>query len=95
MSEMLKRMEKEGLVKKYKNSQKPGFVVELTEKGREVLDQSRYNESDEKILGILTKKQRERLASYLWSVRNQALRELGIPEWSIKFPSVPAENNNE
>jgi DNA-binding MarR family transcriptional regulator len=71
VSEMLKRMEKEKLIKKY------------------------YNEVDQRILAILSKKQREQLISYLWKIRKEALRELGIPEWHIVFPPepvIPAES---
>jgi DNA-binding MarR family transcriptional regulator len=89
VTEMLKRMEKEGLIKRYESSGRSRFEVKLTEKGLEVFNQSLHNETDERIFSVLTKKERERLASYLWKLRGQVMKELGIPEWQIKFPSGP------
>jgi len=89
VTEMLKRMEKEGLIQRYKGSGRSRFEVKLTEKGLEVFNQSLHNETDERIFSVLTKKERERLASYLWKLRGQVMKELGIPEWQIKFPSGP------
>jgi DNA-binding MarR family transcriptional regulator len=89
VSEMLKRMEKEKLIKKYATSGKYRVKVKLTKIGEEVFNQSLYNEVDQRILAILSKKQREQLISYLWKIRKEALRELGIPEWHIVFPPEP------
>jgi len=65
VSEMLKRMEKEGLVAIGKRSGKSSAIVKLTKKGEEVFNQSRHNEVDKRVLSILPKKRRERLASDL------------------------------
>jgi DNA-binding MarR family transcriptional regulator len=89
VSEMLKRMEKEGLVERGQRSGKSSLAVTLTRKGKEVFDQSRNNPVDRRVLSILPKKKRERLAGDLWAIRNQALHELGIPEWHMTFPSNP------
>ncbi len=90
VSEMLKRMEKKGLIKKHKIPGKTRVVVKLTEKGHQVFNQSLNNETDKRILSVLSKKEREQLRSYLFTIRKQALRELGIPEWSVVFPPNPA-----
>ena len=95
VTEMLNRMNKEGLVKKYKGSGKSKTVVRLTRKGLEVFNQSLYDETDQKIFSVLTKKEREQLMSCLWKVRNKALSELGIPAWHIKFPLDPNHSNGE
>ena len=92
VSEMLKRMEKEELVKRGVRKGKSSLTVTLTKKGREIFNQSRHNPVDKRILSILPKKRRERLAADLWAIRNQALRELGIPEWYMAYPPNP--NNN-
>jgi DNA-binding MarR family transcriptional regulator len=89
VSEMLKRMERQELVTISKRAGKSSAIVKLTKKGEEIFNQSRHNEVDKRIFSVLPKKRRERLASDLWAIRNQALRELGIPEWHIKFPSDP------
>ncbi len=92
VSEMLKRMEKEGLVKRGKRSGKSSLTVTLTRKGEGVFNQSRKNPMDKRIFSILPKKRRERLAADLWAVRNQALHELGIPEWHMTFPANPNDS---
>ena len=91
---MLKRMEKEGLIKRCKSNSRSRFAVELTQKGIEVYYHSRYNQADKRILSILTKKERERLISSLLKVRNQAFVESGIPVWRIKYPVGPNNLNN-
>ena len=94
VTEMLKRMEKEGLIERYKSSGRSRVEVKLTEKGLEVFNQSLHNETDKRIFSVLTKKERERLASYLWKLRGQVLKELGIPEWHIKFPLDPNNSSS-
>jgi len=94
VSEMLKRMEKEGLVTRSERAGKSSIVVKLTKKGEEVYNQSRHNEVDKRIFSVLPKKRRERLALDLWAIRNQALHELGIPEWHIGFPSNPNNSSD-
>jgi DNA-binding MarR family transcriptional regulator len=94
VSEMLKRMEKQGLIKRHKVPGKTRVVIKLTDKGHRVFDQSLNNEMDKKILSVLSKKEREQLRSYLFTIRKQALRELGIPEWSVVFPPPPGHLND-
>ena len=92
---LLERMEKEGLITKYKGSGRSRFEVKLTKKGLDIFNQSLHNETDKRIFSVLTKMQRERLASYLWKLRGGVLKELGIPEWKIKFPLDPNNSNND
>ena len=94
VTEMLKRMEQEGLIKRYKGTGRSKVEVRLTEKGLEVFNQSLHNETDKRIFSVLTRKERERLASYLWKLRGQVMKELGIPEWQIKFPLDPNNSDN-
>lgn len=94
VTEMLNRMSKEGLIKRYKSSGRSRAIVRLTKKGLQVFNQSLYNETDKKIFSVLTKKERERLMASLWKVRNKALSELGIPEWRIKFPLDPNNSSS-
>jgi DNA-binding MarR family transcriptional regulator len=93
VTEMLVRMEKEGLITRYKGSGRSKIEVKLTQKGLDVFNQSLHNETDKRIFSVLTKKQRERLASYLWKIRGRVIGELGIPEWQIKFPLDPNNSN--
>lgn len=94
VTEMLKRMEKEGLIERIEGTGRSRFEVKLTEKGLEIFNQSLHNETDQKIFSVLTKKERERLASCLWKLRGQVLKELGIPEWHIKYPLEPNNSTN-
>jgi DNA-binding MarR family transcriptional regulator len=95
VTEMLNRMIKEGLLKKYKSNGKSKNVIRLTKKGLEVFNQSLHNETDKRIFSALTKEEREQLMSCLWKVRKKTLSELGIPEWQIKFPLNPNGSNSE
>jgi DNA-binding MarR family transcriptional regulator len=91
---MLNRMEKEGLIKKYKSTGKSKSDVKLTKKGIEIFNQSLHNETDKRIFSVLSKKEREQLMSSLWKIRNRVLGELGIPEWHIKYPLDPNESGD-
>ncbi len=91
VTEMLVRMEKDGLVTRRKGSGRSKIEVCLTEEGLGVFNQSLHNETDKSIFSCLTKKQRERLASYLFKLRSRTLEQLGIPEWHLNFPLQPEE----
>jgi DNA-binding MarR family transcriptional regulator len=95
VTEMLIRMEKDGLVTRHKATGKSKIEVSLTEKGRDVFAQSFHNETDTKIFSALTKKQRERLSQYLWKLRGRTLEHLGIPEWHFSFVTKPYAGDEE
>lgn len=95
VTEMLARMEKDGLVTKHKGTGRSKVEVSLTEKGRDVFHQSIHNETDAKIFSALTKKQRERLSQYLWKLRGRTLQHLGIPEWHFNFITQPYESEDQ
>jgi MarR family transcriptional regulator, organic hydroperoxide resistance regulator len=82
---MLSRMEAAGLVSRHKGTGRSKVEVRLTEHGSEVLEMSRGTEIDKKIFSVLTKRERERFASYLWKVRASVLKDLGIPEWQLNL----------
>jgi DNA-binding MarR family transcriptional regulator len=82
---LLKRMEDAGLVTRHKGSGRSKVEVRLTDSGRDVLDQSRDAETDKRVFSVLTKRERERLALYLWKVRGRVLKDLGIPEWQLSL----------
>jgi DNA-binding MarR family transcriptional regulator len=89
VTEMLKRMEKDGLITRHKGTGRSKVEVRLTAKGLDVFNQSLRNETDKRIFSALKPKERERLASYLFKLRGTALRDLGIPEWRFRFPLDP------
>jgi DNA-binding MarR family transcriptional regulator len=86
VTEMLKRMEKDGLVIRSKGTGRSKVEVRLTEAGHDVFNQSLHNETDQRIFSVLTKAERERLQAYLWKLRSRVLEDLGIPEWHISVP---------
>lgn len=90
VTEMLTRMEKDGLIERHKSSGRSKVEVTLTEKGLDVFSQSLHNETDKRIFSALTPAERQRLASYLWKLRRKVLQDLGIPEWHLNFPLDPS-----
>lgn len=89
VTEMIKRMEKVGLIARSKGSGRSKVEVTLTAKGLDVFNQSLHNETDKRIFSVLTPEERELLASYLWKLRRRVLQDLGIPEWHLSFPLDP------
>jgi DNA-binding MarR family transcriptional regulator len=85
VTEMLKRMEKAGLVTRSKGTGRSKVVVRLTDEGRDVFNQSLHAGTDERIFSVLTKKERDRLAQSLWKLRSKVLQDLGIPEWQLSL----------
>ena len=90
VTEMLKRMEKDGLVERRKGTGRSKVEVVITQQGIDVFEQSYHNETDQRIFSALTKQERERLSQYLWKLRSRVLEDLGIPEWSLDL-----QNPNE
>jgi DNA-binding MarR family transcriptional regulator len=89
ITEMLKRMEKDGLVTRHQGSGRSKTLVKLTEKGSETLRQSLHNEADKRILSVLTPEERDQLAASLNKLRKQALAELGVTDVELSVPYVP------
>jgi len=89
ITEMLKRMEKDGLVSRHKATGRSKTVVRLTEKGSETLKQSLHNDTDKRILSVLTVEERDRLAASLSKLRTKALEELGVTDVELSVQYVP------
>ena len=78
-SGLLNRMEKAGLVTKTKDLDRKNLVrVELTDKGYEAYYQSMRQESIQKIVSSLSEKECQQLRSFLQTLRNEALKEIGV-----------------
>jgi DNA-binding MarR family transcriptional regulator len=95
VTEMLKRMENDGLIKRYKGSGRSKVEVMLTAKGLEVFTQSLRNETDKRIFSALTEAEREQLAAILFKLRGKVLEDLGIPEWHLNLPVNPVAAKEE
>lgn len=89
VTEMLKRMEKDGLIQRHPGTGRSKVEVTLTDKGLDVLKQSLNSQTDKRIFSVLSKKDRERLASYLWVLRSRVMQEVGVPEWTLTLPKDP------
>jgi DNA-binding MarR family transcriptional regulator len=75
ISEILSRMEKQGLLKRVKDLTRKNLVrVELTEQGRETCNRSTRRESIHKILSVLSSEERQQLELYLRRLRDKALQ---------------------
>ena len=89
VSELVTRMERQGLVSRAKDLGSKKLVrVSLTEKGREICNQSKKLESIRRILSCLSEEEQQQLRSYLFRLRDEALKELGI---KYKLPFPPSE----
>ena len=81
VSGILSRMEKKGLVRKTKDLKRKNLVrVTLTEKGQQAHYQSSKVESIRQIMSSLSEEERQQLGSCLKTLRDRALKELGIEE---------------
>jgi DNA-binding MarR family transcriptional regulator len=89
ITEMVGRMEKDGLVLRRPGSGRSKTEVSLTEKGLDVLKQSLHNETDKRIFSVLTKEERDQLAVFLLKLRSQALVDLGEPDVELSVQYVP------
>ena len=75
ISEILSRMEKQGLLKRVKDLTRKNLVrVELTEQGRDTCIRSTRRESIHKILSVLSSEERQQLELYLRRLRDKALQ---------------------
>lgn len=91
ITEMLKRMEKDGLVSRHRGSGRSKTEVRLTDKGLYILQQSLRNEVDKRIFSVLTHEEREQLAASLWKLRTRALEELGVRDMELSVPYAIAK----
>lgn len=86
VSDLLGRMEKEGLVSKVRGLDKKNMVgIELTEKGRQAYCQADKLQSIHKIMSSLSEEERQQLRASLDKLWNKALVELGM-ERRLPFP---------
>ena len=80
-SGLLKRMEKQGLVRKTKDLHKKNLVrITVTEKGRQAYYQASKRELTHKIMSILSEEEHQQLRVGLERLRDKAIEELGVPK---------------
>ena len=79
VSQLLTRMQKEGLVRRVRDLEFRNRVrVELTHEGKEVFRKSQRNRSVRKMMSSLTPEEREQLWSLLAKLRQAALKQIGV-----------------
>jgi DNA-binding MarR family transcriptional regulator len=75
ISEILGRMEKQGLLRRTKDTGRRNLVkAELTDKGREAYTRSAKRESIHKIMSVLSREEHQQLELYLRRIRDRALQ---------------------
>ena len=81
VTEILKRMEKEGLVTRTKDLERKNMVrVAVTDKGRQAYQQSTKRKSIYKVMSSLSQEERRQLMTSLEKLARKALKELGMQQ---------------
>ena len=79
VSDFLKRMERDGLIKRMKDLDRKNMIrVEITDKGREAVHNAKKMESVHKIMAALSKEEHQQLRAIMQKLWNKALEELWI-----------------
>ncbi|MBU2535219.1 MAG: winged helix DNA-binding protein [Chloroflexi bacterium] len=88
VSEIISRMEKQGLLKKVRDLDRKNLVrIELTEKGSEAYSQAIKRDSIHKIMSALSDEERRQFSTMLITIRDRALKESG-KELRTPFPPL-------
>ncbi len=87
VSNFLKRMERDGLIKRVKDLKRKNMIrIEITEKGREAVHDAKEIESIHKIMAVLSEEEHRQLMAIMQKLWDKALEELWIENRPI-FPS--------
>jgi len=87
VSQLLTRMEKQGLIRKAKDLERKNLVrITLTEKGEEAYQGQTEMRVISKILSSLSPKERDKLGSYLKKLRDVAIIELDRRSRQLPYP---------
>jgi MarR family transcriptional regulator, organic hydroperoxide resistance regulator len=88
VSDILNRMEKQGLVAKKKTSKGNGRVlIKMTEKGQRILQLSKKREHLQNVMSALNDEKRSQLESLLELLRDSAIKELTVYQKTVLPPS--------
>jgi len=92
VSELLDRMEKDGLLQRVKDLERKNYVrIVLTAQGFEAYRKSARRRSTRRIMSVLSRDEQELMWAMLARVRTTALTELGIKTADIYPPSDPKD----
>jgi DNA-binding MarR family transcriptional regulator len=88
VSDILKRMERQGLITKEKASKGNGRILaKMTEKGEKALQLSKQREHLHNIMSVLNEEKRRQLESLLELLRDRAIEELSVYQKTVLPPS--------
>lgn len=88
ISEIMDRMEKQGLVRKTKDLDRKNQVrIELTDKGRECYRTSLMPDNISKITSVLTKEERKHFVNAMVKLRKAAIKYAGM-RYEIPLPPI-------
>jgi DNA-binding MarR family transcriptional regulator len=92
VSEQLRRMETDGLIKKVKDLNRKNLVrIEVTQKGYELYRKSRTRKYIDSVMSVLTEEERTALWAILVKLRGRAVKKLGISGMDLYPPSDYAD----
>jgi DNA-binding MarR family transcriptional regulator len=87
VSELIIRMQKNGLVSKKKDKKRGNVVrISMTEKGKEVCRVVMAQELIVRVMSVLSDEQREQLRVCLTILMKEALKELGVEDEMTLYP---------
>lgn len=87
VSDFLKRMERDGLIKRIKDLKRKNMIrIEITDKGREAVHNAKKIEPVHKIMAVLSNEEHRQLMAIMQKLWDKALEELRIENRPI-FPS--------
>lgn len=79
ISELLRRMEKKGLIKKFKHTTKKNVVgIRITEKGNRMYEEAMKRESIKGLISTLSSEEQEQLSFLLSKLLNEVLLTLDL-----------------
>ena len=88
ISEIIDRMEKQGLLKKVKDLARKNQVrIEVTEKGRKMYERSFIPKNLIDILSVLKEKERKQFIASLLKLRRQAIKHVGA-RYEVPLPPI-------
>jgi len=94
ISTLISRMQKRGLVKKVKNSGDERLYVTLTDKGKDIYENTVTEHSIFLIFGALSEKEKKQLASLLAKLQDKARALLGLDFRPPFLKQDESDNNN-
>jgi DNA-binding MarR family transcriptional regulator len=88
ISEQLKRMEADGLIKRMNDLDKKNLVrIQITEKGYKLYRKTRTQRTIDYIMSVLTEEEKYALWTIMAKLRGQAIKKLGIKDMEVYPPS--------